>query len=149
MAVNSRYIQFYTQGSAAEKLRPAPETQPQAAPRRARSRRRVLYVDPAALLGVITAVVLMICMFVGLGAYNASCEEAARMDRYVRSLERQNEELTAQYRSGYDIEEVRLDAVLMGYVPESQVQHITLQITPQEEAPQPGFLEVLLARLFA
>lgn len=149
MAVNSRYIQFYTPGSAAEKLRPALPEAPKAAPRRARSRRPVLYIDPAALLGVVTAVVLMICMFVGLSAYNASCEEYARMDNYVRSLERQNEALTVKYESGYDLEEVRLDAVLMGYVPESEVAHITLEVPAQEPAQEPGFWQTLLARLFS
>lgn len=149
MAVNSRYIQFYTPGSAAEKLRPALPEAPQAAPQRAKNKKRILYFDPAALLGAATAVVLMICMFVGLGAYNASCDEYMQMDRYVRSLEQQNKELTVQYKKGYDLEEIRLDAVLLGYVPESQVTHITLEVAPQEQAPEPGFWEVFLARIFA
>lgn len=148
MAVNSRYIQFYTPGSAAEKLRPALPEQPQAAPRRARSRRPVLYVDPAALLGAVTAVVLMICMFVGLAAYNDSCAELAQMDNYVRSLERQNEALQTRYEEGYDLEQVRLDAVLMGYVPESQVLHITLDTPAPEPEPEVSFWQTL-ARLFA
>lgn len=148
MAVNSRYIQFYTPGSAAEKLRPALPDESNAAPRRARNRRPILYVDPAAILGVVTAVVLMIAMFVGVAAYNASCEEYAQMDNYIRSLERQNKELTASYKENYDLEEVRLDAVLMGYVPESEVLHITLDTPAAEPEPEPTIWQ-MLSRLFA
>lgn len=149
MAVNSRYIQFYTPGSAAEKLMPALPEKNQAAPQKAKRRANVLYLDPVMLLGVATAVVLMVCMFVGVGIYNDSGREYAQMDRYVHQLERQNQDLTEKYQDGYDLEDIRLDAVLMGYVPESEVLHLTIHVPAQEQAPQQNFVEMLLAKIFS
>lgn len=149
MAVNSRYIQYYTPGSAAEKLQPAHIRQEQQAKRVRRSRKKVIYIDPVAILGGITAVVLMITMFVGLAAYNASCEEYTQMAAYTRSLQRENERLVQQYQDGYDLEEVRLDAVLLGYVPEEQVLHVTLDVPqPPVQEHEPTFWEIL-ASVFA
>lgn len=149
MAVNSRYIQYYTPGSAAEKLMPALPEENRSAPKKAKRNVQILYLDPVMLLGVATAVCLMVCMFVGLGIYNQSCQEYAAMDNYVYKLERQNQELTENYKKGYDLEEIRLDAVLMGYVPESEVAHVTIHVPAQEQAPQQNFFKVLLSKIFS
>lgn len=146
-----QYIRYYTAGSAAEKL--APAFREDAKPARRRAKKPVLYIDPVAILGMMTALVLVVCMFVGLASLNQAKAEYTQADAYTRSLENKNEKLTRQYAEGYDLEELRLEAVLMGYVPASQVQHLTITVpepVPQEQ--EPGFFEaawIFLTELLA
>ncbi len=146
-----QYIRYYTAGSAAEKL--APAFREEVKPARRRAKKPVLYIDPVAILGMMTAVILVVCMFVGLSGLNKAQAEYARADAYTRQLENKNEALSKQYTQGYDLEELRLEAVLMGYVPASQVQHLTITVAepvPQEQ--EPGFFEaigIFLTELFA
>lgn len=149
----SRYIQFYTLGSEARELVPVlrPEVSPEKRPRK--SRKPVLYIDPVAILGMVTALVLMVCVLVAFGQYKQAKADYEYVNNYNFTLKQQYEELQETYAGSYDKEEVRMEVILMGYVPSYMVQHVTIQPQKPAELPQqPGVLEqawTYLTELFA
>lgn len=148
-----RYIQYYTAGSAARQLAPLRTEEAKPAPRPRRRKRPVLYIDPVAIMGMVTAIILVVCMAIGFGACQQARQERMQMENYANSLEAENAQLAKTYAEGYDLDQIRLDAVLMGYVPESQVPHITIDSpAPVQQEEQPGFMEsiwIYLTELFA
>ena len=72
-----RYIQFYTDGSAAKKIAPRwPAATPKKKP--AQKKKQILYVDPLALGGVIVAAVMLVLMIIGVCKLNAVQQEAVQ-----------------------------------------------------------------------
>lgn len=149
----SRYIQFYTAGSAARDIAPALRTETTPANRPRRSRKPVLYIDPVAILGMVTAVVLTVCMLIAFNQLKQTKAEYESVYNYNCTLKQQHKDLQKEYAMSYNKEEVRMEAVLMGYVPSSQVQHVTIQAQkPATEPEQPGVIEqawMYLTELFA
>lgn len=149
----SRYIQFYTAGSEAREL--VPVLRPEAAPatRRRRSRKPVLYIDPVAILGMITAVILTVCLLIAFGQYKQAKADYEYVHSYNCSLKQQHKDLQKTYADSYDKEEVRMEAILMGYVPSSQLEHVTIRAEkPEAFDEEPGVLErawIYLTELFA
>ncbi len=149
----SRYIQFYTAGSTAQELVPVlrPEATPANRPRR--SRRPVLYIDPVAILGMITAVILTICLLIAFNQFKQAKAEYEYVYNYNLALKQEHKDLQETYAKSYNREEVRFEAVLMGYVPSSQVQHVSIKAeTPEPIPEEPGVLEQVwdyLTELFA
>ena len=76
---DGRYIQFYTAGSAAADLAPALRVESAPVKRTSKSRKLVLYIDPIAILGMVTAVILTICVLVA----NAQLSQAKADYEYV------------------------------------------------------------------
>lgn len=145
-----QYIRYYTAGSAAEKLAPAFREDASPAQLTRKKRKPILYIDPVAILGMVTAFILIVCMFVALSNFNQAQEEYAQAAVYASSLERENQRLTENYKKGYNLEEVRLEAVLMGYVPQSQVTHITIEpVEPVPQPQEPTLWETLWTAIFA
>jgi len=148
-----QYIQFYTDGSAARKLAPERSATKTTLPRPRRKKRKVVYVDPVAILGIVVAVCMLIAMAVGVVEFRNTQQEAARMERYLEQLKQENEQLSLQYSQGYDLETVERTALALGMVPAEQVAHIQLPATVQEpEAPPLSVWErigTFLAGLFA
>ena len=148
-----RYIQFYTAGSAArEIIQPLhKESAPGSRPKKAKV--RVLYIDPVAVLGMVTALVLMICLAVAVSNYNTARQEYAAAQEYNVSMQQKNADLQTQYTEGFDREQMRMEAVLRGYVPASQVEHRTVRAVQSAPEPeQPGAWESFwssFAELFA
>ncbi len=149
----SRYIQFYTAGSTAQEL--VPVLRPQATPvnRPRRSRKPVLYIDPVAILGMVTAVVLTICLLIAFNQFKQAKAEYEYVHSYNCTLQQEHKDLQKTYAASYDKEDVRLEAVLMGYVPSSQVQHVTIKAEMPEPIPEePGIFKQAwsyLTELFA
>ena len=150
---DGRYIQFYTAGSAAEDLASAlrVEETPKSRPRR--SRKPVLYIDPVAIFGMVTAVVLTLCVLIAFGQLNAAKAEYDYVHEYNCQLKQEHKDLETLYAASYDKEEVRLEAVLMGYVPSSQLKHVTIKAAePAPVQEQPTALQqawIYLTELFA
>jgi len=71
----SRYIQFYTAGSTAQELVPVLRPNEKTENRPRRKRQPILYIDPVAILGMLTAVVLTVCLLIGYGRYKQAKEE--------------------------------------------------------------------------
>lgn len=128
-----RYISFYTDGSAARKMdlyKPAAKT---TLPKAKKKKRITLYVDPVAILGIMTAAVMLIIMTVSVFLLKDAQQEALLMERQVAELQAENKALQAEYEDGYDLVEVERTALALGMIPKEQVEHVTLYVQP---APQ-------------
>lgn len=135
-----QYIhQFYTPGSEAQKVAPAHSprrsrtTLPKVAPR---EKIRV-QVDPVALGGLVVAVVMLVLMVVGMVQYSHACEEYAVMETYVTQLRDDNARLEHTYKSGYDIEEIKLQAHALGMVPASETMTLKVEVNVPQPEPEP------------
>ena len=141
-----QYVNFYTDGSSAKKLAPVRNTAAPQLPKPKKHKRRVIYVDPVATLGILVAVSLLIMMCVGLSRLSQERQQARAMAQYVEYLDAKNQELTQQYHSGYDLEEVERTALALGMKPREQVPQLVVQI-PAEELPAAPQKITLLTRL--
>ena len=150
-----QYVRFYTYGTAARKLEYAvPEKKKMTAlPKPKKAKRRKIYVDPIAILGVVVAVCMLIVMSVGVKQLQQAQHEAVVMELYVEQLTQENELLTAEYAGSYDITMVEQTARALGMVPRVNVPHSTIEVTvPVEIAEEPTVWETigtLLTNLFA
>lgn len=150
-----QYVRFYTHGTAARKLEYAvPEKkQMTALPKPKKVKRRKIYVDPVAILGVVVAVCMLIVMTVGIKQLQQAQHDAVVMELYVEQLTQENEILTAEYAGSYDIEMVEQTARSLGMVPRENVPHSTIEVTPAIEiVEEPTVWEnigTLLTNLFA
>ena len=148
-----QYIQFYTAGSTAQKFDFAPEKKTQPRPKTRKQSKTLVYIDPVAILGVMTAVVMMALMVIGVFNLQAAKQKNVVMEQYVVSLQEKNDTLEKTYKEGYDLEEVERTALALGMVPKEQVQQVAIDVTmeaPVEEMP--GFwdrVSAFLTGLFA
>ena len=126
--------QFYVFGSEA----PQPKTQPKKpkakCPERHLSRLQKVYVDPVALCGVLTAVV-MLCILIA-GAYHLRDTRAAydRMKAQLVELKRDNIKLNHEYHTSYDLEEIRAQAEKTGMVDAEKAERFTVFFSVPKEA---------------
>ncbi len=152
--LNVQYIRLYTDGSAARKLAPAaPEKKPAVLPKAHRQRRKVIYLDPVATVGMVVAVCMLIAMAVGLLQLREAQTELEVMQSHVQRLSAENENLQAQYSEGYDLEKIRQTALALDMIPVSQAQQITICVPREQPAQQKVTLweqlGTFLSRLFA
>ena len=145
-----QYIRFYTEGSAARKVAPVVTPFKTARlPKINHQKKIVLRIDPVAVVGIVVAVSMMIMMAVGIFQYKAAQEQAQLMERYVETLNRDNESLQNTYDS-IDLTAIEQTALALGMVPESQVQHVSLRVPPVQEVEEPQeTFWTFLAGLFA
>ena len=147
-----RYINFYTEGSAARKVAPVEPLKVLQPPRVRKRKRIVLHVDPVATVGIIVSAVMLILMAVGVAQLKAVQQDAVAMASYVQTLQEENAALNATYESSYDLADVEKTALALGLVPKEQVTHITLTLPQYEEQGKPDVLErfyTFLTGLFA
>ena len=137
-----QYIRFYTQGSAAQKVKPVQEFQNVELPRPRRKKRIVVRVDPVAIVGCAVAVILLGMMVSGIFRVRQAQAQAAQMESYVAQLQAENEALAAQYAAGFDLEAVEQMALALGMVPKEQVEQVSISVSvPQEVVEEPGLWE--------
>jgi hypothetical protein len=149
-----RYINFYSVGSSAYKLDAMPTPKKQAAPmpKRRKSSKILLKVDPIACAGVFLAFIMLIMMVVGLFQLGSARNQAAEMQSYVSRLEAENRVLNDQYQSSIDPDEIRQIATQMGMVPVAQAQCIEITVPVTEPVQEPTAWETVytfLVGLFA
>ncbi len=149
-----QYIRFYTDGTAARKLDYAvPQRQKKAVLPKARvDKRKKIYVDPVAAVGVMVAVCMLIVMAVGMFRLEQAQQETAAMEEYVEYLTDTNRALEAEYAASYDLETVEKTALALGMVPSSQVEQTVIYIsvpTPVEEPTTWEQVTTFLTGLFA
>ena len=118
-----QYVQFYTDGSAARKLEPITPFKKNTVrlPAQKKSKRKVIYLDPVAILSMMVAVFLLIMMTVGVVQYCNVKAQADTMASYVHYLEQENQELTQQYAQSYDLNEIKITANALGMIPAEQI----------------------------
>lgn len=142
-----QYIgQFYIHGSEARELARKNEQKKAKTelPLHRFQRVRKVYVDPLAICSLMIAAVMIIGMVAGMLSLQTAWEELDTARVYVSELETRNSVLTAQYRSGYDLETVRSAAIAMGMVPVSEVQTVKLNVTVPEVQPEPTLVDDIL-----
>ncbi len=121
-----KYIRYYTAGSAAREIAPLVPQRTQPVPKVRKARKILIYIDPVAIVGVVTAVFMMICMAIGLVRLNTLQAQAAAMNDYVLQLEMENADMDRQYHESYNLADIEQTAIALGMVPAQQVTHINL-----------------------
>ena len=139
--VDIQYVQFYTSGSAAEKIAPAISVHTGALPRATKRRVRRIYVDPVAILGTVVALCMLVMMLVGLSDLRAEQAKTADLANYVSQLQEENTMLQAWYTKECDLEKIEETALALGMVPQEEVEHISICVElPPVEEEQPSSL---------
>ncbi len=150
-----QYVSFYVDGSTAKKIER--KVMPQAAaptPKYRKVKRRVVRIDPVAIVGILASVIMLIAMIAGINRYQDCVLQQQQMSQYIQDLQKENIQLDQTYKEGYDLEEIREIAEAIGMVPSDQVEHITIDVQVPEKPvePEPSFWEevgTFLAGLFA
>ena len=146
--------QFYIHGSEARQLE-LQEKKKHAKSKLPLERLRkveVIYLDPVAIFGIVTALVLLAVMTVGVLQIRDDWKDYQTMSNYVSRLNGENAELKADYRSQYDLEDIRVKAEALGMVPKSQLEVRTVYVTIPQPEPERTWLEEIqwfLSGLFA
>ena len=146
--------QFYIHGSEARQLE-LQEKKKHAKSKLPLERLRkveVIYLDPVAIFGIVTALVLLAVMTVGVLQIRDDWKDYQTMSNYVSRLNSENAELKADYRAQYDLEDIRVKAEALGMVPKSQLEVRTVYVTSPQPEPEMTWLEEIqwfLSGLFA
>ena len=149
---NVRYISFYTEGSAARKLEPVVPVRVANKPAPRKVKRIVIRLDPVAVMGILVAAAMIICMFVGLADLQAAREETAVMEQQVTELTLRQAELSRKYRDGYEPEVIRQQALEMGMIPAEEAPHLQIPAYAPAKTEETGGCDsfwTVLTDLFA
>ena len=146
--------QFYIHGSEARQL------EQEAKRKQAKSKLplerlrsvREINLDPVAIGGILVSLVLLAVMIVGALQLKTDWANYRVMDSYVSRLSSQNAKLTEEYRSQYDLDDIRSKAQALGMVPREELQTRSVYVTVPQPEPEPTWWENLqwfLEGLFA
>ncbi len=140
-----QYIRYYTDGSAARQVELKPQRKRSVLPKQRKQKKRVVYIDPLALGGIVVSAVMLVLMAVGCIQLFAAQQQAAAMEQYVSQLHQQHIDLTDTYENGYDLEAVQTRALALGMIPQEQAATVTIQVSQTQAEDAPGFWERLAA----
>lgn len=147
-----QYVRYRVDGTAARKIRSTEETVTPVYTRR-KAERKVIAVDPIAIIGIALAAIVLIAMCVGLVRYQTCLRQSRQMSDYVNRLEQENAQLSQTYQDGYDPELIERIALEAGMIPAENTQKVTVSVEkPAPEQSEPSFWETLttfLAGIFA
>ena len=151
---NSRYVQFYTSGTAAVKVKIQEEYKWAPLPAPKPEKKIAVFVDPVAMVAFAVAVCMLVLMAVGIHQLNSTRKEVAALEGYVAQLSAENHTLQETYSAGYDLDKVRTAALDMGLVSVEEIPQSHIYITipqVQEAAPVSNWQRFTahLAGLFA
>jgi len=150
--IDIRYINFSTEGNAARKFAPAQKEKAQLPSARRRTR-RVVTIDPLAMIGVAVAGCMIIFMGIGVLRLQAAQEKNVQMAQYVESLSEKNTALQAEFDAVCDLDEVRQLALALGMIPKLEAPQTDIRMyVPEEPVAAPSLWEQIgtfLAGLFA
>ena len=144
-----QYVSFYSAGSAARQIELKPATKQVKLPAPRRAKRKVVYVDPVAIAGIVMAVVMLIVMLVGLIQFGEAHSRKTQLENYVISLQQQNKNLEETYHNGYDVDEIRTIAIARGMIPVEQARVLYVPGGQAEPVQESRTLWTILADLFA
>jgi hypothetical protein len=122
------------------------------APRRAKAKVLPIYVDRAAVFGILMAVIMLVFMVAGYVQLLDAKQEAQAMQNYVEQLRQENVVLKDTYASSFDREEAFQIAQTMGMVPVEQVHTVKIEVSVPQLQEDPTAWQALctfLAGLFA
>ena len=145
--------QFYIHGSEARQLELQEKKKAKSKLPLERLRKlEVIYLDPVAIFGIVTALVMLTVMILGVLQIQDDWEEYRVMSNYVSRLNSENAQMQADYRSQYDLEDIRVKAQALGMVPKSELEVRTVYVTIPQPEPEMTWLEEIqwfLSGLFA
>ncbi len=147
-----RYVQYYTDGSAARKVAPVAPLKTIRLPKVKKQKRTVICIDPIAVASIAMAIIMAVLIVVGVVRLNTARQEMQVMSGYVDTLREENAQLQQTFSQGYDIEQIQRTALALGMVPKEQVTHIHVQlpeIEPPAEATAWEQVVTFLSGLFA
>ena len=134
--------QFYIHGSEARQLELQEKKKAKSKLPLERLRKvEVIYLDPVAIFGIVTALVMLTVMILGVLQIRDDWQEYRVMSNYVSRLNSENAEMWADYRSQYDLEDIRVKAQAMGMVPKSELEVRTVYVTIPQPEPEMTWLE--------
>ena len=146
-----RYIQFYTDGSAARKPEFAKTAKLNAVRRTVKKKRLTLFIDPVAIAGIAMAMIMLVLMLVGVSQLKQAQQQTAMMEQQMQMLSQEKQALEDSFNAGYKLEDVKWMADALGLVPVEEVTHITIS-APEAEMVTPSRWQqfyTLLTSLFA
>jgi len=126
--IDVQYVQFYTGGNAAPKVAPAKPVREMPLPRAKKHKVHRIYVDPVATLGIMVAACMLIMMTVGVVQLRRAQRQSVDMEQYVTGLREENERLQKEYAAGYDLQEIKHDALALGMIPKEEAEQIQIQV---------------------
>ncbi|MGM9659108.1 MAG: hypothetical protein ACI3WQ_00745 [Faecousia sp.] len=136
--------QFYIHGSEARQLELGRKKRAKSRLPLERLRKvEVVYLDPVAILGIAVALVMLVVMALGALQIKEDWAQYRTMSDYVSRLNSENAELTENYRSQYDLEDIRIKAQALGMVPKSELEERTVYVTIPQPEPEMTWLEEL------
>lgn len=147
-----QYIRYYTDGSAARQPEPQLPRKKHPLPKVKKQPKRVLYIQPVAIGGIVLSAVMLIMMIVGAAELYQAQNEKQAMAEYVQLLTRENATDRALYEQSIDLETVERSALALGMIPHDQAKQITISVPMPETVEEPGFWEkviLFLEGLFA
>ena len=99
--------QFYIHGSEARQLELQEKKKAKSKLPLERLRKmEVIYLDPVAIFGIVTALVMLTVMVLGVLQIRDDWKDYRTMSDYVSRLNSENAQLQADYRSQYDLEDI-------------------------------------------
>ena len=122
-----QYVSF-TDGNAARKIAPVSPWKIAKLPKINKNKKIVLNIDPVAIVGMVTAVIMLVMMIVGVLQLREAQQQTAAMESYVESLREENIQLMTAYQEGYDLEEIETMALALGMVPNTQVRTVRMDV---------------------
>lgn len=149
------YVQFYTDGSSAKKLdvaAPVKEKEPAFLPKTFVQKRKRIYVDPVAIVGVVVAVCMFFTLAIGMIQLRSAQQDRYNMEQYVIHLQKIHTEREEDYAASYNLEEIEKTALALGMVPLSEVSHAPIDMTEPVVQVEPTIWETVgtfLTGLFA
>lgn len=143
---NDRYVRFYTFGSTAAKLE---QERSASLPQDTKPvKRKPIPFDPVAFVGSAVAVLLAVLMVVGFYQVAHTTAQVHDMENRIVGLELEQQMLEERYKSGYDLNEVRIAAASMGMISAEDAKHVRVEFTNQVvEVQQLSWLESVLMNL--
>ena len=139
-----QYIgQFYIHGSEARELarqEQAKQAKTKLPLARLKNVQKV-YLDPVALIGITVAVIMLAVMILGAVQIHEAWAEYEQMSEFLSELKRENAVLEHGYRSGFDLEDIRVKALALGMIPVEEAETIQVRVTVPAAQPEPTWWE--------
>ena len=128
-----QYVRFFTEGSAAPQVAPQIREDPYYVPRVRRRKKKLVYVDPVAVFGILVSLALAVSMLIGVHHLQRAQMETQQMEQYVSGLEQENIKLTDEYHHGYNLQAVEKTAKAMGMVPADELPKVPVKMEKPEQ----------------
>lgn len=149
-----QYVEYHVEGNTARKVERNTmknSVAPAYTPRW--TERKVIALEPVAVIGIVLAVVMLVAMMATLLQYRRCLQQTQQMGAYLQQLQQENEALSKTYRESYDPDEIMKIALEAGMVPAESVETVRIMVEePRTEEPQMSFwqsLSTFLAGIFA